>query len=144
MQVLTDRSPLLTQIFSTDCRDALGQMLEAQVCYLHRLKFNCVVPNFTRSDFFCFKQICGSGSAWTLIILGSRIRIWIWIRIKVIKPKFMESRRLKVEPWRFGMEPWRVSRPVIADLQHLMRSSIRILRITILSNSVTGTVPAFP
>jgi hypothetical protein len=34
LQVLTDRSPLLTQIFSTDCRDALGQMLEAQVRYL--------------------------------------------------------------------------------------------------------------
>jgi hypothetical protein len=51
MQVLTDRSPLLTQIFSTDCRDALGQMLEAQVCYLHLLKFNCVVPNFSRLDF---------------------------------------------------------------------------------------------
>jgi hypothetical protein len=23
----------------------------------------------------------------------------------------MGSRRLKIEPWRFGMEPWRVSRP---------------------------------
>ncbi len=44
-QVLTDRSPLLTQIFSTDCRDALGQMLEAQVLYLHPLIFNCVVPD---------------------------------------------------------------------------------------------------
>jgi hypothetical protein len=30
-KVLTDRSSLLTQIFSSDCRDALGQMLEAQV-----------------------------------------------------------------------------------------------------------------
>lgn len=31
LKVLTDRSPLLTQIFSADCRDALGQMLEAQL-----------------------------------------------------------------------------------------------------------------
>jgi len=31
LKVLTDRSSLLVQVFSGDCRDALGQMLEAQI-----------------------------------------------------------------------------------------------------------------
>ncbi len=96
-QVLTDRSPLLTQIFSTDCRDALGQMLEAQVLYLHPLRIQLRRTQLLQVR-FCSKQICRSSSAWTFIILGSRIRIrsrvksWIWIRIKVIKPK---SRRFR-------------------------------------------------
>ena len=31
LKVLCDKSSLLRQVFSADCRDALGQMLEAQV-----------------------------------------------------------------------------------------------------------------
>jgi len=31
LKVLSDRSSLLVQVFTTDCRDALGQMLEAQI-----------------------------------------------------------------------------------------------------------------
>jgi len=30
LKVLSDKSPLMVQVFSTECRDALGQMLEAQ------------------------------------------------------------------------------------------------------------------
>jgi len=44
IQVLSDRSSILVQVFTSECRDALEQMLEAQVgilsCKTSRLELN--------------------------------------------------------------------------------------------------------